>query len=399
MTILAQCPCGLGGCDGKLALHFMRLEGQAKQRQLTKVAELDQRKAALEEKELADRERRQAAIDRIRDAADAERGQGDGLAVGDTLADFEREVSLSSIIDLPSAFERMDGATLLYEGLDNTIYGEMSIGKSWLALMVAIQRLRAGARVLWLDAEDKPATLARRLQLLKATNFIGHPDLKWVTGDLTASASAMSEALDYLAGGAVPGLVIIDSATSFECPADGSTVRPWMAAHIKPFTAQDHTTILLDHVPKQRKDRPPGPVGSYQKNQDLQGAAVYVHGQPWNRQQGGYLTLNNQKDRHGQLPAVRYDDAATIYVEHSEDMLTLDWSVGLPNVKPEGEDLEDELLEAIGQAGTVKGSRELRGLLKGKRARDIDSARNELESAGLIQHVKVGNTHVYTVVK
>ena len=76
------------------------------------------------------------------------------------------------------------------------------------------------------------------------------------------------------------------------------------------------------------------------------------------------------------------------------------YTMGLPNAKPEGEDLEAELLEAIGRKPEgVKGSRELRDLLKGKRARDIDSARNELESAGLIQHVKVGNTHVYTVVK
>ena len=364
----------------------------------------ERRKAAVKESELSTREGWAArGKDRLSTALAAEAGStdADGPPVGLSLADFTQEVTLLNVERLPSALERLDGETLLYQGLDNTIYGEVSIGKSWLALMAAIQQLRAGARVIWWDAEDKPTTLARRLQLLKATNLIGHHDLKWASGDLTASPGALSESLEFLDGGSGPGLVVIDSATAHGCPADGATVQPWMAANVKPWLAQGNTTLLMDHVPKQKKDRPDGGVGSYQKLQDLQGAGLYVHGKPWNATEGGELTLTVHKDRHGQLPAPKYGNAATVYVEWAEDRLTLEWSVGLPNAKPAGENLEDELLEAIDRAGAegVKGSRGIRELLKGKRAKDIDAARNELESVGLIQHVKVGNTHVYTVVK
>ena len=96
-----------------------------------------------------------------------------------TLADFTREVSLIGAERLPSAFTRSDGATLLYQGVANTIYGEPSTGKSWIALMAAIEQIRAGGQVLWWDAEDQPTTLARRLSLLRATDLIGHPSLLW----------------------------------------------------------------------------------------------------------------------------------------------------------------------------------------------------------------------------
>ena len=124
-------------------------------------------------------------------------------------------------------------------------------------------------------------------------------------------------------------------------------------------------------------------MGSYEKLSDIRGAALYVHGTAWNGQQGGAVHLTIHKDAHGQLPAPKFSVVSTITAK--------EW----------GEDLQADLLDALELAGAdgVKGSRAIRDLLKGKRARDVDAARNELESAGLIQHVKVGNAHVYTVVK
>ena len=322
----------------------------------------------------------------------------DTPAEGLTLADFRQEVSLLDVERLPSAFERLDGATLLYEGVANTLYGEPSTGKSWIALMVAIQQLRAGRRVIWWDSEDRASTLARRLQLLRATDLIGHPNLKWISGEIQGSPAIMAEALAYLEGGSGPGLVVIDSATSFGCPKDGADVQPWVKAHIKPWINAGHTSLLLDHVPKQRKDRPAGGVGSFEKLSDIRGAALYAHGTAWNGQQGGAINLTIHKDAHGQLPAPKFSVVATITAEW--DGPTLDWRVDLPNAKAEGENLEDELLEALEAAGPdgVKGSRAIRDLLKGKRNGDIDKARDELLTAGLIERVKEGNAWRYVIV-
>jgi hypothetical protein len=104
------------------------------------------------------------------------------------------------------------------------------------------------------------------------------------------------------------------------------------------------------------------------------------------------------QDRQGQLPATLNGTAATITAEW--DGPTLDWRVDLPNAKAEGENLEDELLEAMESAGTegVKGSRAIRDLIHGKRAKDIDAAREELLTAGLIERVKEGKAYVYRFV-
>ena len=94
------------------------------------------------------------------------------------------------------------------------------------------------------------STLAKRLQLLRATDLIGVESLAFITGDMHESETAMAEALAFLAGGNGPGLVVLDSATSFDCPKDGADVHPWMTTHIRPWIDAGHTSCLIDHVPE-----------------------------------------------------------------------------------------------------------------------------------------------------
>ena len=269
----------------------LRRQGAKDQADAARESSLHDRKLVLDEKELAERERQQASRDRAR----AERVEAaDAPAEGLTLADFRQEVTLLGVERLPSAFERSDGETLLYEGRFNTVYGETAMGKTWIAIMTAIQRLRAGRRIIWWDSEDRATTLALRLQLLKGSNLIGTPDLAWITGDIHDSPLAMAEALAHLQGGNGPGLVVIDSATSFGCPSDGADVTAWLNAYINPWWNAGHTVLLVDHVPKQKKDRPRGGIGSQAKLARVDGAALYAHGVPWNGQEGGYIHLTVQ---------------------------------------------------------------------------------------------------------
>ena len=316
-----------------------------------------------------------------------------------TLADFQREVTLMDVERLPAAFERTDGATLLYQGRFNTLYGEAAVGKTWVALMAVIQQIKAGGNVLWWDAEDRPETLAKRLAILKGTHYIGIPQLAWVSGELQDSPLALQQAYAHLDGGAIPGLVVIDSATSFGCPSDGADVSAWLNAFINPWWSRGNTTLLLDHVPKRKIDRPRGGIGSQAKLARIDGAALFAHGTPWNGQEGGFINLTVHKDRQGGLPAVLNGTAATVTAEWNGAVL--DWSVGLPYAKPEGEDLQIELMDALEGAGAegVKGSRALRELLKGKRAKDIDAAREELLQAGMIERVKDGRGYIYTLAR
>ena len=365
-------------------------------RRQTKLERTNKLKATdLEARELAQKEKLMERRETRQDADDAEDTEEDAEP---DFASFGQEVTLLDVERLPSAFVRSDGETLLYEGVANTIFGEPSSGKSWIALMAVIQQLRAGRHCIWLDNEDRATTLAKRLQLLRATDLIGIESLAWRTGDLHLSETAMAEALAFLACGSGPGLVVLDSATAFGCPKDGADVHPWMTGHIKPWIDAGHSSLTIDHVPKQRKDRPMGAVGSFEKLSIIRGAALYAHGTAWNGQKGGAIHLTVHKDALGQLPEAQWSVVSTISAEW--DGPTLDYTIGLPNAKTESEDLQDELLEAFEQKGTegVRGSQGVRGLLKGKRNGDIDKGRDELLHLGLIHREKDGRPWVYSIV-
>ena len=71
----------------------------------------------------------------------------------------------------------------------------------------------------------------------------------------------------------------------------------WLQAHVDPWWTVGHTVLLVDHVPKQKKDRPRGGIGSQAKLARIDGAALYAHGVPWNGQEGGHVHLTVHKDR------------------------------------------------------------------------------------------------------
>ena len=354
-------------------------------------------KRSVKRQEIHDKQRHSAQEQRRMDRVDSRwvESESDTVDGGLTLADFTQEVTLLESEKLPPAFTRTDGATLLYEGRYNTLTAETAQGKSWLALMVTIERLRAGRNVFWLDFEDRPTTFATRLQKLNATDLIGTPELKWATGELTEYPLALAEALTHLGGGNGPGLVVIDSAGSGGCPSDGADVGPWMLANIKPWLDAGHTILLLDHVPKQRKDRARGGIGSNAKLRDIDGAALYVEGKVWNGTQDGYIHIYNHKDRGGHLPGQLLDCVATVFGEHDGPVIR--YTIDLPNAKGQEEDLQDELLDVITRTGAegITGSRAMRDSLKGKRAKDVDAAREELLQQGLIERRKVGRAFNY----
>ena len=271
------------------------------------------------------------------------------------------------------------------------------MGKTWVAVETVIAQLRRGGKVVWIDNEDRPKTLAERLQVLRATDLILAPELAFFNADFLESPAAIADALQWLADSPFPGLVILDSAVSLGCPSDGADVAPWIAKTVNPWWEAGHTAILLDHVPKQKKDRPRGGIGSQTKLARVDGAALYIQGQVWNRQQDGYINLYVHKDRQGDLPAQLGECAATITGVHDGPLI--DTTIGLPNAKTEAEDLTDELLDALNAAGPegVKGSRDMRKLLSGKRGKDVDLARDDLLNAGLIEREKQGNAWVYRV--
>ena len=103
----------------------------------------------------------------------------------------------------------------------------------------------------------------------------------------------MKEALEWLQESEGPALVVIDSAESAGCPADGSDVAPWLQKIVEPFRDAGCTVLVLDHVPKRKEGRPLGPIGSQHKLAKIDGAALFVSGVPWTQKTDGHLVVQH----------------------------------------------------------------------------------------------------------
>ena len=100
-------------------------------------------------------------------------------------------VTLSTSPKMPALLTRDDGETLLYEGVLNSLFGQPGMGKTWIAIMTAVEAVRAGARVAWWDFESSPATLATRLKALRAADLIGRPEIEFITPSLAQDPEDM----------------------------------------------------------------------------------------------------------------------------------------------------------------------------------------------------------------
>ena len=282
-------------------------------------AELLDRERAVKDRELSRRERRQDGYD-----ADADGGQVEDA--GEPLSAFEMPMDGSDLDLAPTAMlQGRDGATLLYDGKLNFLFGTPGSGKSWVALYAIHEALLRDHRAIYWDHEDTPSTLKRRSLLigLDLADFWSDGQFKYLRPGLDGSTLAMAEAMTWIAGGDGPTLVVIDSAESAGCPSDGADVAPWLAKIVLPFLEAGATVLVLDHVPKRKEGRPLGPIGSQHKLARVDGAALYVSGVPWTQKTDGHLTLYNHKDRHGQLPAPIGKAVARVIGTHERDTLTL----------------------------------------------------------------------------
>ena len=301
-----------------------------------------------------------------------------------------REVKVREGLEkLPALLQRADGETLLYAGKLNSVYGEPGTGKSWLALITANEVILGGGRGAWWDFEDSPDTLARRGEALGAlTHLQDQGSFLFVGPSLQEEAEflAREELAKWLAE-APNSFVVIDAAESAGCPSDGADVAPWFRANVDPWLAHGVGVVLLDHVPKQRLDRPKGGIGSQHKLARIDGAALYISGVPWTKQTGGSLKLTVHKDRQGDLPAAAGQLVATLRGEYKDGYIS--YSFDPPSSEDAAQEIAPKLLDAIATAGLegVRGSKGIRELVKG-RGRDVDAALNELISNGMVERAK-----------
>ena len=298
---------------------------------------------------------------------------------------------------VPALLTRSDGQTLLYSGRLNSIFGEPSGGKTWVAIMAVIEAVRSGARVVFWDFDDRPSTLAARLTALGADDLIQGGQLLYATPGMVGDDGEMEAMCDWMGRGRRPGLVVIDSVEAAGLATDSNNAAPWFDAHTSPFLARDIGVLPLDHVPKRREDRPKGAIGSQHKRARISGAGLLLIGTPWTKKQGGTIKLVNHKDRLGDLPAPDNKVVAIITVTHGENG-RLNYSIDAPSAEENTEDVTGLLLAAIAAQGPdgVRTKKNIRGLLTVGHKK-LDPALDDLLNNGWVRIEYDGKANIYRV--
>lgn len=210
----------------------------------------------------------------------------------------------------PCILQRNDGPHLLYAAAIHTISGEPGSGKTWLALIAALQQLAAGAIVTMIDFEDRASRVIGRLLSLGA-----HPDairsnFRYVRPNAPVDDTNRPH-LDQATTGA--SLVILDGVTEamtihgldLNNNADIATFNNLLPRHIA-----DHTgaaVVMIDHVVKDGEKQGRWAIGGQHKLAAIDGAAFIVKAtEPFGRGKTGVARIGIAKDRPGHLEGIAY---------------------------------------------------------------------------------------------
>lgn len=309
--------------------------------------------------------------------------------------------------------QRSDGLGLLYPRMTHSLHGESESGKSWVALWELSRLIKAEMSCAMVDFESDAGVVVSRLLLLGTPGELIAKWFHYRRPERSPAGDALElEAWNLLMSSAYV-LVVLDGVTDAmglfgKASKDNDDAAAF--AKLLPRQIADRTgaaVLMIDHVTKDKDGRGRFALGGQAKMASLTGAAFTVDVvSPLGEGMRGELELRVAKDRHGrirgQAGAMRSDrtQAVARFIFDSSQP----WApvVGLePQVDESGRE------QAVADARSAKivdhlkrypgqGQREISAEM-GIRQADLRPLLEGLESAGVIEIVKIGQKHTHTV--
>lgn len=191
-----------------------------------------------------------------------------------------------------------DTNPLLYPGRIHTIAGEPGMGKTWVANIITSQELAAGHQVAWIDLEDNPATLIKRLKQLATPNL--HL-LKYADPQTRGHTLALHGQLDNIHLIVVDAMAEIVSQSGAD-PNDNAGVANVITQILRPLTLSGAAILIIDHVAKSTSDTNRWAIGAQHKLAAVDGAAYILDTEEAiSRGRETTLKLKIAKDRPGHV--------------------------------------------------------------------------------------------------
>jgi len=173
--------------------------------------------------------------------------------------------------DHPAHLERSDGLRLLYPGV-NTLSGEPTSGKTWLALLAVRQVLDAGLPVAFVDFEDRPSRVVARLLAIGATPDQIRALFRYVRPDHaldTAGLAALQKAVTGTALAVLDGVTEAMTMHDLELNSN-KDVSTFYALLPRRIADLGPTVVLIDHVVKDNEKQGRWSLGGQHKAAILQ---------------------------------------------------------------------------------------------------------------------------------
>lgn len=204
----------------------------------------------------------------------------------------------------PAMLHRTDGVALLYAGGVHAVSGEPESGKTWVALLAAVELLAAGHNVAFVDFEDRADRVVARILALGA-----HPDqvtahFRYIRPDRPIDDQTRPDLADAVTD---TRLVILDGVTEamtvhgldLNSNSDAATfyalLPRWIADH-------GPAVVLIDHVVKDHERQGRWALGAQHKLAGLDAASYQVRMiTPFGRGKHGIARVDVAKDRPGHV--------------------------------------------------------------------------------------------------
>lgn len=229
----------------------------------------------------------------------------------------------------PDILTRTDGKALAYRGRVNGLIGESESGKTWVALHAVTQQLQLGHNVIWIDFEDSPTGILKRLRNLNVDNdklgkfYYVHPEE-------TYNLAARHEVLT-LVNDTRPSLIVFDGVnaamTLLGLDINSNNDASYLFQHVlNPLTQTPDDkpgacVIYIDHVTKNKETRGKGALGAGAKRAMTSGCIIAVHVIDYPAPgQTGRLRLRVDKDRPGLVRAEAFGPKAHVGIATIESI-------------------------------------------------------------------------------
>lgn len=216
--------------------------------------------------------------------------------------------ALEGAVPTPEVFTRTDGRATFYRGLVNAVIGESESGKSLLVQAAAVDVLKAGGHVVWLDFEDNAVNVGHRLMALGADRESIVTRFHYVRPEGPFAEAERAALLDQLMliGPelvAMDGLTALMASQGLEVNNNTDAARVF-AEVINPLTECGAAVVLIHHTTKNKETRGAYGLGAVMLKGLVRGSQLQVDMDTARRHAPGrpgrsFLTI--QKDGPGGL--------------------------------------------------------------------------------------------------